>query len=138
MSEIKDVVKWLKKVHEDNADAAMNKSVKRWSTSDYDSYSALLNEVADSDDLSEKLAKSITEAIDGSGGRDFAKNNAQELSLQVVNAIKGSLRRKFVHDTEDKEFASINFQRYAVNERKEAVVILERLEAWAEQALGGG
>jgi hypothetical protein len=137
VSEIKDVVKWLKKVHEDNAEAANNKAVKRWSTSDHDSYSALLKEVADSDDLSEKLAKSITGAIDGSDGRDFGKNNAQELSLQVINGVKGSLRRKFVHDKDDKEFASINYQRYAINERNEAIVILERLEAWADNALGG-
>jgi hypothetical protein len=112
--------------------------VKRWSTSEYSSYKELLDAVANTDQLSEDLAKKLDEAIKGSSGsRDFGEINAKELSLQVVNAAKGSLRRKFVHDKEDKEFASINFQRYSVNERLEAISILERLEGWAEQALGG-
>jgi hypothetical protein len=137
VSELKDVVNWLKKVHQDNADAANNEVVKRWSTSDHDSYKALLDEVADTEDISEDLADLLQKSIEGSGGRDYGEINAKELSLQVVNAVKGSLRRKFVHDTEDKEFASINYQRYAVNERQEAIKILERLDAWADQALGG-
>lgn len=136
MSEIKDVVNWLKKVHEANADAANNKAVKRWSTSDYDSYKDLLDEVADAEDISEELADLLQKSIEGSGGRDYAKINSKELSLQVVNAIKGSLRRKFVHDKEDKELASLNYQRYAINERLEAIAILERLDAWADKAGG--
>jgi hypothetical protein len=137
VSEIKDVVKWLKQVHQDNADAANNKVVKRWSTSDYPNYTDMLKEVADTDDLSEELADMLQEAFDGSGGRDYGEINVKELSLQVVNAVKGSLRRKFVHDKTDKEFASINFQRYSVNERLEAIAILERLDRWVDETTSG-
>lgn len=127
MSNFNEVTAKLKEYHTTQYDALLNKSVKKWSTTPYSSYSQMLQTLADTTELNEKLSSMYTEARSSKSQRNWAKSSGNELQLQFINAIKTSVRRKFIQD-KDSEMSSLAQNRYNANERKEAIAILERLK----------
>jgi hypothetical protein len=128
VSEFNEIVDYLKKYHEGNYDALLNKSVKKWSTTPYSDYQSMLKELGDTTDLNQELGTLYTQSRTDKSARNWAKSSGYELQLQFMNSVKASLRRKFVQTAEDKELSKLAYDRYNANECKEAIAILERLQ----------
>ena len=130
MSEFNAVVDFLKEYHKGNFDACANQKVKQWSTTPYTSYEAMLEALANTEDLNQELAKLYVDSRDNKEARNWAKSSGKELQLQFMNAVKASLRRKFIQTEEDVEASKAMYDRYSANERREAEKILDRFQKW--------
>ena len=136
MSEFNDVIDWLKEYHKANFDSCSNQKVKQWSTTSYASYEEMLEALANTEDLNQELAKLYVDSRDDKEARNWAKSSGKELQLQFMNAVKASLRRKFIQTEEPKEASGIMYDRYAANERREAEKILDRFQKWVNSRVG--
>lgn len=124
----------LEDYHEARKDRLCNKAASRWSTSDYSSYSDML-EGLEGKDISEAYQEHYQQLVSDTPGGSVSKEQGLRLQATFVANLRRAVRAKLVASVADRR-GSVDQSRYAYIDATSTKILLDRGKTWAKAKAG--